>query len=155
MGLDARLSGATASNHSRITNQWDEEVEQEMAFCPGCGYEYREGVKRCPDCDLDLVADLEEADAAQTGPLRGGKTVNVFTSTRPTVEMLADMLDQEGIPSMIKAANVLLPTEVANPQASPLAELHVLEQDAEDNRELIEELVADMAGDDADQQDDA
>ncbi len=25
-----------------------------MPFCPGCGYEYRKGIKKCPDCGLPL-----------------------------------------------------------------------------------------------------
>lgn len=29
-------------------------------FCPVCNCEYREGYTRCADCDVDLVATLEE-----------------------------------------------------------------------------------------------
>ena len=29
-------------------------------FCPNCRSEFREGITRCPDCDVDLVAALPE-----------------------------------------------------------------------------------------------
>jgi len=116
-----------------------------MAFCPGCGYEFREGLTRCPDCDVDLVADLDDTDGPTARRLRGGRTVSIFASKRPTVEMLAEMLNQEGIPSIVKAANASLPQETM-PLQSPLAELHVLERDANDQRELIQELIAEVAG---------
>ena len=29
-----------------------------MPFCPVCKYEYIEGIKKCPDCDVALVAQL-------------------------------------------------------------------------------------------------
>lgn len=31
-----------------------------MPFCPKCRYEYREGIEKCPDCDMKLVAKLHE-----------------------------------------------------------------------------------------------
>jgi hypothetical protein len=111
-----------------------------MAFCPGCGYEFREGVRRCPDCDLDLVANLEQADDASARRLRGGKTVSVFASERQMVEMLAELLKQEGVVSLVKTADAPAPV---GPTAS-FAELHLLEQDAQANGELIQELIAEL-----------
>jgi hypothetical protein len=108
-----------------------------MAFCPGCGYEFRDGLTRCPDCDVDLVADLDEVDSVPGRRLRGGNTVSVFTATREQVEMVSEMLDQEGIPSMIRPA-----------EAAPLAELHVLEKHADTHGDLIGELIAQIAGGD-------
>lgn len=31
-----------------------------MPFCPNCRLEYRHGFSRCPDCDRDLVATLDD-----------------------------------------------------------------------------------------------
>ncbi len=34
-------------------------------YCPDCGYEYREGFSRCPDCDVELVSELPDEDTAE------------------------------------------------------------------------------------------
>lgn len=31
-----------------------------MAWCPKCKNEYRKGITHCPDCDVDLVEELEQ-----------------------------------------------------------------------------------------------
>ena len=31
-----------------------------MPYCPVCKYEYRPGIKRCPDCKVSLVDELVE-----------------------------------------------------------------------------------------------
>ncbi|MHB1455699.1 MAG: hypothetical protein ACYC0V_02175 [Armatimonadota bacterium] len=33
-----------------------------MPFCPVCKYEYEDGVCRCPDCDVDLVDQLQDEE---------------------------------------------------------------------------------------------
>ncbi|WP_339063472.1 hypothetical protein [Tepidibacillus marianensis] len=33
-----------------------------MPWCPKCESEYREGFKRCKDCDVDLVEQLDIAE---------------------------------------------------------------------------------------------
>jgi len=120
-----------------------------MAFCPGCGYEFREGLRRCPDCDVDLVASLDDVDGAKARRLRGGKTVSIFSSSRAAVEALAALLDQEGIPAVIKPANTFVPAAVMDAGQSPAADLHVAERDARAHDELIKELIAAVGDGDA------
>ena len=31
-----------------------------MAYCPECGAEFGGGIRRCPECLVDLLAELEE-----------------------------------------------------------------------------------------------
>jgi hypothetical protein len=31
-----------------------------MAYCPECGAEFQAGIRRCPECRVDLVEELEE-----------------------------------------------------------------------------------------------
>src|SRR5690554_154322 len=33
-----------------------------MPWCPKCKLEYREGFKRCSDCDIELVKELEQEE---------------------------------------------------------------------------------------------
>ncbi len=33
-----------------------------MPFCPSCLYEYKEGIKDCPDCGTPLVKELIDHD---------------------------------------------------------------------------------------------
>ena len=31
-----------------------------MAYCPECGAEFGGGIRRCPECRVDLLDELEE-----------------------------------------------------------------------------------------------
>lgn len=37
-----------------------------MPFCPKCRYEYREGIKICPDCEVKLVAELPKPSLTES-----------------------------------------------------------------------------------------
>ena len=55
-------------------------------YCPRCGYEYRDGILTCPDCDEDLVDELPE-DFAPHSSAHAGKqndfSVVVLVSLSP------------------------------------------------------------------------
>ncbi len=38
-----------------------------MPYCPKCRYEYRDEIKRCPDCDVNLVEELTEDELVCVG----------------------------------------------------------------------------------------
>ena len=79
-----------------------------MAFCPDCGYEYKTEVSQCPDCGTALVDSLPGEDAVDTA------TTWVKLPSLPGrlyAEMLKEVLDKEGIPSII-AGSGLAPTIV-------------------------------------------
>lgn len=62
-----------------------------MAFCPNCRYEYLEGVKVCPDCNLPLVPELIDED-----------WVVVYTSDQEyDVQMMKDALESADIDATI------------------------------------------------------
>ena len=72
-----------------------------MGFCPNCEAEYREGIKMCPDCDLDLVAELTaETRLHDTSP---GEPVALQSfKSSAEAEMVHEMLDRNGIRSFVE-----------------------------------------------------
>lgn len=70
-----------------------------MPYCPDCKYEFEEGIKECPDCKKPLVDNSPEKD--QPVEVRW-----VLLKTLPSAifaEMVKEALENEGIPSFIKA----------------------------------------------------
>jgi len=59
--------------------------------------------------------------------------------------MLADMLDEEGVASIVKAAGAESSESTVGLPVASLADLHVLERDAEGYRDLIQELIAEVS----------
>ncbi len=77
--------------------------EKSMPFCPNCRAEYQEGLKKCPDCEADLVDELQE---------QSPQSINyVLLRTLPSrlyAEMLQEALKKEGIPSIIKSDDIAI-----------------------------------------------
>jgi len=76
-----------------------------MPFCPGCKFEYRTGMVRCPDCGRELVAALPSESA---GPASGEREVLLCTVQGEIhAKLLRDRLQLEGVPSRAQLAGVL------------------------------------------------
>ncbi len=76
-----------------------------MPFCPSCHTEYIEGVTTCSDCEVELV---DEVPSAGDDEDRVVKDDTVFVALRayPTLmhaEMVAEILEDSGIPTMIRS----------------------------------------------------
>ncbi|MBC7765493.1 MAG: DUF2007 domain-containing protein [Hyphomonadaceae bacterium] len=71
-----------------------------MAFCPNCRYEYKKDLKECPECAVQLVAQLpNEPENLQN---------EVFLTTaqdETQLQMLSNFLQNEGIPIIMKQKN--------------------------------------------------
>ena len=70
-----------------------------MPYCPECGYEYLPDITKCPDCDRELVDSLpveKHLPDENWLPLRN-LPGNIYA------EMVKEVLDKAGIPSMIKS----------------------------------------------------
>lgn len=65
-------------------------------YCPKCRGEFQERVKRCPDCDVELVAELPPP---ATDELEWQDTVVVFETNDPAAMIVAkSLLESEEIP---------------------------------------------------------
>ena len=74
-----------------------------MAFCPNCEAEYREGIQRCPDCDLELVEELTPENRVHD---RSDAQPVVFQSfkTSAEAELVRDLLEQNGVRAFVEGS---------------------------------------------------
>jgi hypothetical protein len=77
-------------------------------ICPSCGAEYREGFTRCHDCDVPLVASLEEAASGEAA-FTGEDALVPFHVTRhpELLGALLERLEDERIPYAVHAGTAL------------------------------------------------
>jgi hypothetical protein len=72
-------------------------------FCPKCGYEYRDGIITCPECDADLVEELpDDFDRDMKDESEPYDWINIARMTSwEMAEMLVDGLRNRGIPAVV------------------------------------------------------
>jgi hypothetical protein len=108
-------------------------------WCPNCGAEYRPGFTHCPDCDVDLVAEVP----AEPSPVGRGVSglvdvdlgpspVEVFIGPVIEAEMMRAVLEGSGIPCASSGSGL----QGAYPGLFP-HRLIVSWDDAERAREII------------------
>ena len=86
-------------------------------FCPVCHAEYREGLTRCADCDIDLVATLPVAPEDDAPEL-------IWRGSDPVAfSRVLDVLSDAGIPSDVQAKHDHLAFELGMPR--PFYEVRV------------------------------
>ena len=118
-------------------------------FCPNCHGEYREGIERCPECDVPLVARLEEPETGEPD----AKLVKVFeTGEAAIIPVVESVLGGAGIEFFAKGEEVQdlfgfgrLGTNYSY-VAGPV-EFLVREEDAATARELLEQIAVPLAED--------
>jgi len=71
-----------------------------MAFCPGCRFEYVPGIEICPDCGLQMVAELPQAQpAAPAQPVEEKLLCTVQGEIH--AKLLCDALASQGIATRV------------------------------------------------------
>jgi hypothetical protein len=76
-----------------------------MPFCPLCKAEYAAGVKRCLECECDLMEDLSEEEGLD----EEGEWVLLYSTTnRVYAEFLKETLEESNIRAIIRSSGSFL-----------------------------------------------
>ena len=74
-----------------------------MAYCPECGAEFGGGIRRCPECRVDLLDELEEPALYENSD---ENLVLIQDSAAPdVVARISEILGRHGILSVIEEVN--------------------------------------------------
>jgi hypothetical protein len=104
-----------------------------MSYCPGCKYEYIDGIEKCPDCDMELVSELPVDDEPNM--------VAVYKAEDPTeATILYSILEEAGIPVQERTVN----DRALDIFAGPIGEeaIVVPTEYADEAKRIIEEALA-------------
>ncbi len=103
-----------------------------MPFCPQCRYEYRAGLRQCPDCGVELVEQLSpEEEPSPISPL-------------VTVYIAKDMTEASLVKSFLEEFQIESFIGYDAGSAYPVGqiEVRVAETHADEARELIAEFLS-------------
>jgi len=100
-------------------------------FCPECGLDYDEGMKRCTDCDVTLITFPEEEETVDEGeflPFVEVTDVGAFA-------LVTSQLEQAGVAWFVQSEQPLV--SPAGP-ASSVAVIYVAENHFDAARKALE-----------------
>jgi hypothetical protein len=101
-----------------------------MAYCPECGAEFGGGIRRCPECLVDLVDELEEPNLYDS---RDENLVVIRESATPDeAKRIKEFLGKNGILCVIE------PT-VTKPALPGRTHVLVNQKDESRSQELLEQ----------------
>jgi len=103
-----------------------------MAYCPECGAEFGGGIRRCPECLVDLLDELEEPSLYENPD---ENLVLIQESATPeTTARIREVLGKHGILSVVE--------EVTQPKGQATGTAHILvsQKDEVRSRELLKGL---------------
>ncbi len=109
-----------------------------MPVCPGCHAEYKVGVRRCKDCDLELV---ESTPVPNASPDPEGTFELVELATFLTVseaEMMQELLENNDIETVLRGET----DPIGSPGHAEPVTLLVEKHNLESARELYEAFFA-------------
>ncbi len=84
-------------------------------FCPNCQDEFRAGIAKCPDCDMDLVDELPGESPPRLSILE-------VTSVPERLGFLLDQLEKAQVPYVTEAGTALSLLDKDLPELSAPAE---------------------------------
>lgn len=104
-----------------------------MAYCPECGAEFGVGIRRCPECRVHLLEELEEPTLYEN---TNENLVLIQESATPDVAArIREVLGKHGILSVVEEV-----TQIKGPAAPGTAHVLVNEKDEIRSRDLLKDL---------------
>ena len=107
-----------------------------MAYCPECGAEFGGGIRRCPECRIDLLVELEDPKLYDT------QSENlVLVKESPSLDearKIKDLLTKNGILCVVESSTNNSKSKVP----SETSQVLVNQKDATRSDELIRTLLA-------------
>ena len=70
-----------------------------MPFCPSCEFEYREGIRSCPECGVGLVDRLPSAESAERRREEMRQVLLCTVAGEVHAKLVQDALAEQGIRS--------------------------------------------------------
>ena len=114
-------------------------------YCPKCRGEFQDWVEKCPDCGERLVHELPLTPPPDPKPRRKQRSdplVKVAVAqNEPLARMWAEILENEGIHSMVKSHDLRAAMYV--PSLLSMSEIYVLASDEEKAKEILAPLLED------------
>jgi hypothetical protein len=74
-------------------------------FCPTCESEYEDGITKCPDDNAELVEKLTGENTLHDGSEASFRVLHRFNAP-PEAEMVSDLLNQNGIRSVVQSGGL-------------------------------------------------
>jgi len=104
-----------------------------MAYCPECGAEFGGGIRRCPECLVDLLDELEEPTLYENPD---ENLVLIQESATPDIAArVREVLGKHGILSVVEEV-----TQTKGQAAPGTAHVLVNQKDEVRSRELLKGL---------------
>lgn len=114
-------------------------------YCPLCKAEYREGFYRCADCEVDLVAFLEEPSREDVGDAKNEPLELLWCGQDPVVlTAILNSLQEEQIPChdlAIRDTEDLSSSPFRVGRATPGFEIRVFRSDLEGAQRVLEAVL--------------
>jgi hypothetical protein len=105
-------------------------------FCPKCRAEYKEGVKKCGECEVALVAVLPEKPKRAKQEDKDIEFISVVRSFNPQdIAIIESILADSGIEYYIQGKEGMVVYPLVDP-----ASVMVVKEQAEEARDLLKDL---------------
>lgn len=112
-----------------------------MPFCPSCESEYIEGTLRCEDCEVELVAELPDEEKERVVEDDVEFVSLRAYSTSIHAEMVAEVLENQGIPTMIRSNEMFGAGTGLGTMAPPRVEVWVPEDRVTEAEEIADSII--------------